>query len=69
MYSLLLDGPNNDYELAILLFLFIAFGIPTILLIIGIAIRAKRKKASNIILIIVATYAIIGLGVCGALMI
>ena len=69
MHSLLLDGPNNNYGLAILLFLFVAFGIPILLLIFGIAIRAKRKKASNIILIIVATYAIIGLGVCGALMI
>lgn len=53
----------------ILLMICLVFGVPILLLIIGIAIRPKNKKASNIIIIIVATYAIIGLGICGALMI
>lgn len=53
----------------ILLMIFLIFGLPILLLIFALAIRAKKKKASNIILIIIATYAIIGLGICGALMI
>ena len=67
MYSLLVEG--DDLGKAILLMLFIAFGVPILLLILGLVIRQKRKKASNVILIITAVYAIIGLGVCGALMI
>jgi len=66
---LLIDGPNNNYVGLILLLLFLAFVVPIILLIIGIAIRTKRKKASNIIFILLAVYAIVGLGVCGSMMI
>jgi hypothetical protein len=53
----------------IILLFFLAFGVPLILLIIGIAIRRKHKKASNILLIITAVYAIIGLGICGSMLI
>lgn len=67
-HYLLIDGPNNNYGLLILLYLFVAFGVPILLLIAGIAVRPKKKKLSNILLIITATYAIIGLGVCGALL-
>lgn len=53
----------------ILLLIFLAFGVPTLLLIVGIAIRAKNKKASKIIFIITTIYIIIGLGVCGGVII
>ena len=67
MTSLLLE--SDALGMYILLMIFLAFGIPIILLIIGIAIRPKKKKASNIILIATAIYALIGLGVCGSMMI
>ncbi|MEW4922282.1 hypothetical protein [Algibacter sp. 2305UL17-15] len=53
----------------ILLMIFLIFGVPILLLILGLAIRPKKKKVSNVILIIIAVYAIVGLGICGALMI
>ncbi len=53
----------------IILMIFLAFGVPTLLLSVGIAVRRKHKKASNILLIITAVYAIIGLGICGSMMI
>ena len=67
-HYVLIDGPNNNYGWLILIYLFLAFGVPILLLIAGIAVRPKRKKLSNIFLIIAATYAIIGLGVCGSLL-
>lgn len=68
MINVLIDGPNNNYGWIILLVIFLSVGLPLLLLILGLAIRSKKKKASNIILIITAVYAIIGLGVCGSLM-
>lgn len=68
MNYLLIDGPNNNYFFLILLYIFIAFGVPILLLIIGIAVRSKNKKLSNILLIITVVYAIVGLGLCGVLM-
>ncbi len=53
----------------ILLLLFLAFGVPIILLIIGIALRNKNKQKSKGFLIAAAVYTIIGLGVCGSMMI
>lgn len=67
MIGLLLESDALGWY--ILLMICLIFGLPILLLIIGIAIRSKNKKVSNIILITVATYAIIGLGICGALMI
>lgn len=68
MHSLILDGPNNNYVGFILLFLVLAFVVPIVMLIIGIAIRSKNKKTSNILFIIITVYALIGLGFCGSLM-
>ncbi|XMO87976.1 hypothetical protein AAFN75_06705 [Algibacter sp. AS12] len=66
MITLLLETDALGWYIILLMFL--ASGVPVLLLILGLAIRAKRKKASNIILIITATYAIIGLGFCRSLM-
>lgn len=66
MKPLLIDG--GDYFGAILLVLFIMFGVPLILFIIGIAIRNRNKKASKILLISGVVYLLICLGICGSLM-
>ncbi|WP_298550420.1 hypothetical protein [uncultured Algibacter sp.] len=66
MISLLVENAALGWY--IILIIFLAFGVPTILLIVGIAIRQKNKKVSNVLLIITAVYAIIGLGICGSLM-
>jgi len=60
---------STDYGWYILLLFFLAFGVPLLLLIIGLVIRPKNKKASTIILIIAAVYSVIGLGVCGSVLI
>jgi len=52
----------------ILLMLFLAFGVPLILIITGIALRNKNKSASKKLLIAAVVYVLIGLGVCGALL-
>jgi len=65
MTTLIIEG---DYGGVILLVLFIMFGIPIALLIIGLAIKNKRKKASKVLLILAAIYLIISLGYCGAMM-
>ncbi len=66
MTILTLEGGN--YGGAILLVLFIMFGIPLALLIVGLAIKTKHKKTGKILLIIAAIYLIISLGYCGAMM-
>ncbi len=53
----------------ILVWLFVAFGVPLILLITGIALRNKNKKKSKGFLIATVVYVLIGLGICGSLMI
>lgn len=65
MFLLKLDGLGAF----ILLMLFLMFGVPLILLITGIALRKKNKKKSNGFFIAAAVYTLIGLGVCGSLMI
>ncbi|WP_298340894.1 hypothetical protein [uncultured Algibacter sp.] len=67
IHNMLLESSALGWYIILLFFL--AFGVPLILLIIGIAIRRKHKKASNILLIITAVYAIIGLGICGSMLI
>ena len=66
MKTLLIDGGN--YLGAIILVLFIMFGVPIILTIIGISLRNKNKKTSKTLLIIAVVYVLISLGVCGSLM-
>jgi hypothetical protein len=60
---------DGGYLIAILLGLFIMFAIPVILFIIGLALRNKNKKASKTLLIIAAIYVLIGLGICGSMMV
>ena len=67
IHNMLLESSALGWYIILLFFL--AFGVPLILLIIGIAIRRKHKKASNILLIITVVYAIIGLGICGSMLI
>lgn len=52
----------------ILIFLFIMFGPPVILTIIGFAIKSKKKKAAKILFILAAVYLLIGLGICFTLL-
>lgn len=66
MNNILLESAALGWYIILLIFL--VFGLPTILLIVGIAIRQKKKNTSNVLLIITAVYAIIGLGICGSLM-
>lgn len=65
----LLIANDGGYIIAILLGLFIMFAIPIILFIIGLALRNKNKKASKTLLIIAAVYVLMGLGICGSLMV
>ncbi|SFC97012.1 hypothetical protein [Algibacter pectinivorans] len=66
MTNLILEGDAIGWYIILLITL--PFGIPVLLIILALAIRTKRKKASNIILILTAIYAIVGLGYCGSLM-
>ncbi|MBB5266686.1 glucan phosphoethanolaminetransferase (alkaline phosphatase superfamily) [Algibacter amylolyticus] len=66
MNNILLESAALGWYIILLIFL--VFGLPTILLIVSIAIRQKKKNTSNVLLIITAVYAIIGLGICGSLM-
>ena len=67
MNSLLIEV--NDLGLYILLMLFLFFGVPLILFIIGIALINKNKTASKKFFIAGVVYILIGLGICGCLMI
>jgi predicted membrane protein len=57
-------------NLAVLVYtiLFIMFAPPIILLIIGLSIRKRNRKSSNVLMIIALLYLTIGLGYCGLLM-
>ncbi|WP_111308683.1 hypothetical protein [Confluentibacter sediminis] len=58
----------NDLGWLILLMLFLAFGVPLILIITGIALRNKNKSTSKKLFIAAVVYVLIGLGVCGVLL-
>ncbi|WP_370477347.1 hypothetical protein [Tamlana flava] len=66
MISLLLE--EGGYFLLALLLLLLAFGIPLILIFLGIALRNKNTKASKYLLISAVVYVLIGLGICGSTM-
>lgn len=61
--------PNLDgLGILILMILFIGFGIPIILAIIGLSFHLKKKKNTAKVLFIIATiYILISLGVCGSM--
>jgi len=61
--NLLIGG--DAFAWTILFLMFLAFGVPIILLIVGLILWKKNKKASKVILISTAVYALIGLGMCG----
>ena len=67
MNTLLIEG--SELGLAILVLLLIVFGVPLLLIILGIVLRNKRKKTSKVLLISAVVYVLIGLGFCGVLMI
>ncbi|AUP79501.1 hypothetical protein [Flavivirga eckloniae] len=67
MTTLIVEGGN--YLGIFLLVLAIMFLPPLILLIIGLAIRAKNRKTSKILMILAAVYLLISLGICGSMMI
>ncbi len=58
--------PHGDDGLiwVVLFLIFLAYGVPIILALIGLYFRKKNKKVSKILFIIAAVYALIGLGVC-----
>lgn len=61
---------SNLDGLGLLLFIifFIGFGIPIILLILGLIFKSKNKKnTAKVLLIIAGVYLLISLGICGSL--
>ncbi len=62
-------GNDLGYLWIILLVLFLLFGIPIILLVLGFIKRKKNKEASKKLCIAALVYLLIGLGFCGSLMI
>lgn len=52
----------------VFVFLLIMFGPPILLLLIGVAVKSKSKKASKILYILGAVYLVIGLGICGSML-
>ncbi len=56
-----------NYGGIVALVLFVMFGVPIILLIIGGLIRKKYKIASNVLFIIATVYMIVSLGFCGGM--
>ncbi len=59
---------GDDFIWVVLLFLVIALSPAIIMTIIGFAIRRNKPKAAKVLFIVSAVYAIVGLGVCGALL-
>jgi predicted membrane protein len=65
----LIEGNMEGLGLLIAVILFLAFGVPIILAIIGFVLFAKKKKKPAKVLFIIATvYLIISLGICGSMM-
>lgn len=66
----LLEGNMDGLGVLIFLILFVGFGIPIILAIIGLLLWLTEKKKSAKILFIIATvYLLISLGICGSMLI
>lgn len=57
-----LEGGN--FSGLVFLILAVMFGPPLLLFVIGVAIRKKHKKASNVLFLLAVLYVLIGLGMC-----
>jgi uncharacterized membrane protein YtjA (UPF0391 family) len=65
----LLEGNLDGLGIVIAVILFIGFGIPIILAILGFIYYAKQKRNTAKVLFIIATvYLLISLGICGSMM-
>lgn len=65
----LLEGNMDGLGIVIAIILFIGFGIPIVLAIIGGIYYAKQKRNTAKVLFIIATvYLLISLGICGSMM-
>ena len=60
---ILLEGGN--YDGIVLFIMFIMFGPPVILTIIGFSIRKTYPQTAKFLYILAVVYAIAGLGICG----
>lgn len=70
MTLLLLEGNMDGLGILIIGILFVAFGIPVILAIIGLIFWLReKKKTAKVLFIIAIIYLLISLGICGSLMI
>lgn len=58
----------DELGVIILAFLFIMFGPPIILTIIGFSIKSNKPKAAKILFILASVYLLIGLGICFTLL-
>ena len=63
---ILLEGGN--YDGIVLLIMFIMFGPPVILTIIGFSIRKTYPQSAKLLYILAVVYAIAGLGICGSML-
>ena len=62
-------GNDLGYLWIILLVLFLLFGVPILLLILGFTKRKNNKEVSKKLFIAAIVYLLVGLGFCGSLMI
>lgn len=63
---ILLEGGNLDGIVVIIMF--IMFGPPILLTIIGFSIRKNYPTAAKVLYILAAVYLIAGLGICGSML-
>jgi heme O synthase-like polyprenyltransferase len=62
-------GNDLGYLWIIILVLFLLFGVPIFLLILGFTKRKNNKEVSKKLFIAAIVYLLVGLGFCGSLMI
>ena len=67
MKMIFIEG--GDYTSVVIIILAIMFGPAILLLIIGLSVRKKNKKAAKVFYILAGIYLIVSLGICGGMMI
>ncbi|MEZ4794559.1 MAG: hypothetical protein R2773_03625 [Flavobacteriaceae bacterium] len=66
---MIIEPSSDGLGLLILIILFVVFGIPLLLAIIGLVFYSKgKKKIGKILFIIAGVYLLISLGICGSMM-